>query len=265
MEMTSHCKIRHNPSVFPILIKFAVIILMVTISSGCAFKRYKLAKKDTPPPVEMNLNFKQPPIELLLNSVIIFKGPGSWKREAYWDEYIVSITNHGTLPLSIESAAIVDFQDKINSAGIDPWELEKLSKAWWKGIRASGAGTAVALGAGTGISALVISASWGTVLGAGSASGVAIGAAGVIAMPVIGVSYIVGNIRGRNKIEKEFNRRRLVLPVIIPAGQSVQGSLFFPITPGPKYLILKCRMGEDIYDVEFDLSPLKALHIKFER
>jgi hypothetical protein len=45
---------------------------------------------------------------------------------------------------------------------------------------------------------------------------------------------------------------------------TAQGSLFFPITPGPKRLILQCQEGEEEHDVEFDLSPLKSLHMKDE-
>ena len=200
MMMTLYYKIRKKPFVFSrrhiSLIKLPVIIFIITITgSGCAFSRYKLAKKDTPPPVQMGLRLSQPPVEVLLNSVIIYKGAGSWKREAYWDEYIVSIANRGRSPLSIEAASLVDFQDKHNSAGSDSWELEKKSKAWWKGIRASGAGTAVALGAGTGISATVFGSSVG-IFGGGSATGMAIGAAGVVVLPVVGVSYIIGNTSG---------------------------------------------------------------------
>lgn len=147
------------------------------------------------------------------------------------------------------------------------WELEKQSKAWWKGIRYSGADTAILVGAGTGVSLATLYAgtsfaviSWGS---SASAIGV-IGAAGVVILPAVGVSYLVGNTRGRSKIEKEFDRRRLVLSVPIPTGQVIQGSLFFPISPGPKCLILHYHMGEDEHDMEFDLSSLKTLHIKEE-
>jgi len=261
-------KTRHIPFVskrgLVSLIKLVVIISIITIAgSGCVFSRYKLVKEKTPPPNEMNLTLNQPPIEVLLNSVIIYKGPGSWKREAYWDEYIVSIANQGGLPLSIASATLVDFQDNHNSSGSDPWELEKQSKAWWKGIRASGAATAVALGGGTVASAWLFSSSFG-LWGAGSSTGMALGAAGAVILPVVGVSYIIGNTRGRSKIEKEFDQRRLVLPATIPNGKAVHGCLFFPISPGPKCLILHYQVGEEEQDVKFDLSPLKALHMKDE-
>lgn len=143
------------------------------------------------------------------------------------------------------------------------WGLEKQSKAWRKGIRASGVSTVILVGAGTGVSVAALSA--GAFAGGSGASAIGvIGTAGVVVLPVIGVSYLVGNTRGRSKIEKEFDRRRLVLPVAIPTGQVVQGSLFFPISPGPKCLILHYQMGEEEHDMEFDLSSSKTLHIKEE-
>jgi hypothetical protein len=81
---------------------------------------------------------------------------------------------------------------------------------------------------------------------------------------VIVISSITASVRAHKKIEREFNRRRLVLPINIDADQLVKGSLFFPITPGPKRLILNYQMGEEEHDIEFDLSPLKGLHVKEE-
>jgi hypothetical protein len=270
MAVTLHLKTRLiffiSPSVQVYLIKLALIILIITITgSGCAFSKYRLAKKGTPPPIEVNLSFNQPPVSALLHTVIIYKGPGSWKKEAYWDEYVFTIMNQGGIPLHIKSATLVDFQDNQNISGSDPWKLEKHSKDWWRRIRSSSIGRGLVLGAGAGVlfyggAGVAFAAAWT------GGSGAAIGA-GVVAMaaaPVIVISSITASVRAHNKIEREFDRRRLVLPTTIQAGQVVKGSLFFPITPGPKRLILHYQLGEEEHDMEFDLSPLKGLHIKEE-
>jgi hypothetical protein len=199
----------------------------------------------------------QPPVELILHTVIVYKGSGSWKQKAYWDEYIITITNRGELPLAIESATFVDFQDKHNTAGSDPWELEKQSKTWWQNIKSTEAARLAKLGAGYVASVGVLMVGYEL-----SSLGIAaVVATGFIALPVYTVMSVVANISGRHKIKEEFNRRRLALPAIVPAGQVVQRSLFFPITPGPKRLILQCQVGEEARDVEFDLSPLAGLHL----
>lgn len=271
MALTFYHRIRSYPIIHPgwhvVLLGLAVIIAMFNMT-GCASSKYKLAKKDTPPPIAMNLSLNQPPVELLLHTVIVYKGSGSWKRKAYWDEYVFTVANRGDLPLAIESATIVDFQDKHNAAGNDPWELEKQSKTWWKNIRSSEAGRLVTLGAGTATAVLAAYTVGGLILVPASSIGyglIFVGAgAAAIALPVYAVVSVFGNIRGRHKIEAEFNRRRLAIPAIVPAGQVVQGSLFFPITPGPKRLILQCQVGEEGRDVDFDLSPIAGLHLTDE-
>jgi len=73
---------------------------------------------------------------------------------------------------------------------------------------------------------------------------------------------IYTNISSRHSIEREFARRRLVLPVVLVPGQLVQGSLFFRISPGPKRLTLKCRIDDEPRDVVIDLAPISGLHLK---
>jgi hypothetical protein len=266
MAFTFYYRIRRHSHLLAgwnvVLLGLAIIVAMVTVT-GCASSKYKLADKDTPPPVPINLRFNQPPVELLLHTVIVYKGSGSWKRKAYWDEYIITITNRGELPLAINSATLVDFQDKNNTAGNDPWKLEKQSKTWLKNIQSTEAGRLVTIGAG-------MAASWGVFwvafpaawAGSGAAIGVVtVAAAAIYTLPVYAVVSVLGNIVGRQKIESEFNRRRLALPVIVQAGQVIQGSLFFPITAGPKRLILQCQLGEERRDIAFDLSPLAGLHL----
>jgi hypothetical protein len=266
IALTSYYRIWRHHFIYPgrqvVLLGLAIIVAMVTVT-GCASSKYKLADKDTPPPVPINLRFNQPSVELLLHTVIVYKGSGSWKRKAYWDEYIITITNRGELPLAINSATLVDFQDKNNTAGNDPWKLEKQSKTWLKNIQSTEAGRLVTLGAGMaasyGVFWAAFPAAWA---GSGAALGVAtVAAAAILVLPAYAVVSVLGNIVGRQKIESEFNRRRLAIPVIVQAGQVIQGSLFFPITAGPKRLILQCQVGEEAHDVEFDLSPLAGLHL----
>jgi hypothetical protein len=70
-------------------------------------------------------------LEVDLATVIVFKGPGSWKREARWDEYVVKITNQGEQALVVESAELSDLQGQPRVPGDDPWKLEKLSRSNW--------------------------------------------------------------------------------------------------------------------------------------
>ncbi|MBI2498133.1 MAG: hypothetical protein HYV75_09595 [Opitutae bacterium] len=49
--------------------------------TGCVTsKKYRLAKKDTPPAQAFGWQASVPGADLTLQTVIVFKGPGSWQR-----------------------------------------------------------------------------------------------------------------------------------------------------------------------------------------
>jgi hypothetical protein len=236
--------------------------------TGCVSAKYKLAKKDTPPATALNLSLGQALVEVTVTAVIVYEGPGSWKRKAFWDEYVLTVANRSDTPLIIESAGVVDFQENQNPAGSDPWQLEKESKTWWQNAKSNDTGRLLTLGVGTAVAGTAFMAASATALVSGSA-GVAAGAAtlglAAVALPVYAVATVVGNSKGRHKIEAEFNRRRWVLPALIPPGQHVQGSLFFRIAPGPKRLLLHGRANGATCEVVLDLAPLAGLHFKEQR
>ena len=81
----------------------------VVTSTGCVSAKYQRAADDTPPPTVLNLaatpavsaGAPTAPsgLDARLNTVIVFRGPGSWKRDAYWDEYVLTLANRGAAPL----------------------------------------------------------------------------------------------------------------------------------------------------------------------
>lgn len=78
--------------------------------AGCVNAKYKSAGRDIPPPALLNLTCEQAPLVATVNSVIVLHGPGSWKRDAYWDEYVVFVANRGSTPFVVESDTLTDFR-----------------------------------------------------------------------------------------------------------------------------------------------------------
>jgi hypothetical protein len=220
-----------------------------------------MASEDTPPPVLLNLETEAHSVNALINTVIIFGGPGSWKREAYWDEYLLSITNHGDHPVTLTSSMLIDFQDNQVMSGNDPWELQEQSKEWIKKYDPGTTGVVLKVGAATLLTGAALGAYGLAIAAPGLVVGMAAISATILALPIVGVGSIIANVRKQHKIEDEFNRRRLMLPATIPPGQVTQGSLFFRITPGPKRLTLLFSGHEADFDVSVDLAPLSNLHI----
>jgi hypothetical protein len=92
--------------------------------------------------------------------------------------------------------------------------------------------------------------------------GVGVGAAAVVALPIVALSSVGMNLHGKHQIQDEFARRRITLPVTLASGETVQGSLFFRITPSPRELTLRTETGERARDVSVSLAPLMWLHMR---
>lgn len=248
-------------------VSIALLAVLACLAfTGCVSSRYKLAPQTTPPAVALNLGATQSSVETLVNTVIVYQGPGSWKREAHWDEYVLTIANRGDGPLVVDSLALTGLAGREVTTGTNPWALEKQSRTLEQqgfglakdaAVQIGGGVATVAAGAAAGAGTFTLL--YGSAWGAGAAGAVIVGAVAVPAF--IGGSVYV-NIARRHEIEGEFQRRRLALPVTLIPGQVLQGSVFFPVTPGPRQLVLRGREGRDAREVTIDLAPLSALHLK---
>lgn len=244
------------------------VLLAVTclLAGGCVTsKKYKMVKKDaTRPAAALNWTAGAETAGLTLESVIVFKGPGSWKREARWDEYRVVVTNRGTEPLVIEEAVLIDPLGQPQTPGVDPWKLEKLSYTNWDKYGKTGLKLLAGAGAVTLYVGAVVASTMGGLMAPTAAAG-----GGVVLLNIIPVVAIVDitavaimNNQNKKKVVAEFNRRRLPVPLTAAPGQSVAGSFFFPMTPAPRRLVLKGTAGEVPLELVLELKPLAALHLK---
>ena len=249
-------------AVFQVLFFVGVAALL----GGCVTsKKYKMAKDGGAPVQPLALTLTSANTELTLATVIVVKGPGSWKREARWDEYVVTLANRGEYPLLIESAELFDLKGAPQQPGTDPWKLEKLSATNWSKYGATG----VQVLAGAGLVATYVGIEIGTAIGGlmgGSAAATGGAAVALAVIPIFAVVDITAvaviNHNNKKKVVAEFNRRRLVLPLTIAPGESVAGSWFFPMTPGPQCLAVHGRDGDLPVDLRLELKPLAALHLK---
>jgi hypothetical protein len=204
-----------------------------------------------------------PAIELTLQTVVILQEAGPWGRRSYWDEYVVTITGHGIVPVTVEAAELIDGEGKSVVPGDNPWTLANRRKAWFEKTDSRGmisAGRigigAVAAGAlGPPLMAAGLYApcllTWGTY-----------GAAAAVVAPFYAAKAVEFNVRGRQQVEADFNRRRLALPVPVTPGQMLQGSWYFPVTPAPRQLVARYRAAGDAGKVTLALPLLAKLHVK---
>jgi hypothetical protein len=252
----------HRSTTRPQVPLACLVLAALLILPGCVSKRLQTASKKTPPAVPLSLQAQQLPLTTELNTLIVFGGPGSWKREAYWDEYVVSIVNQGHAAITVDGATLSSSVIALQTPGSDPWALEEQSH---KILKDQTLGRQLVAGAGGALGAIgyetAVLALGSTAIATGSAAAVAGTTLAVVALPVFVVGSGIRLFAAHHEIQKEFDRRRLVLPLEIGPGEMRQGSLFFPITPGPQHLMLEFR-GEGIaqQSVSIDLAPLANLH-----
>ena len=236
-----------------------MLLSAVFLFTGCVSSKYREAKKDTPPPQLLNVAFAPAPLQAMLNTVITYNGPGSWKRNAFWDEYVITLHNPSRGPITVSAAQMTDFSSTPRAPGSEPWTLEKESKTLEQKYKEAGiafvrytAPGLIIAGAGVGFgSAALMSA------GAANAAAVCL-----VALPVYYISVLTINHHNKVAMEKEFNRRRLILPLTLAPGETRTGSFFFPMIPSPRSLNLDWSDETGGGGAVLTLDFLRGLHVK---
>ncbi len=257
-------RVSYTPSIWRGATLACVAWLLVGGLDGCVSRKYQLAKKGTPPIEVLNVAFPPaPPLEPVLSALITYGGPGSWKRRALWDEYVVGFKNSSDVPTVLDSVAIIDSTGTAIAPGTDPWRLEKASVALETQYR--NRGESFVRGAGTGV--LIVG-----VAGAGAAAAglsslyiapAAAGAmlAGIFVLPVYYVTVIGINHHNKKVVTAEFNRRRLAFPLTLQPGETRVGSLFFPTIRAPRALEVHVSGASGSSATSLPLDFLKGLHV----
>ena len=117
---------------------FIIRALLVVSAAACVLggctttRKYRMVDEPSTCALELNVVAANPELEIRLASVTVYQGPGSWKQDALWDEYSISLRSRGSRVITVESLALVDILGESKLPGTDPWELERLSEANWE-------------------------------------------------------------------------------------------------------------------------------------
>jgi hypothetical protein len=238
----------------------AALLSTGVLLSGCASNNYQTAQGGTPPLVPVNLATVQPPVVIVLHTIITCDGPGSWTQEGLWDEYVVTIANQGTQPLTIASAALTDLAGTSHAASARVGALEKESEALEQ--KYHDAGVAFVRNAGAG--AVTVGGGVRLVGVAGGALGAGVGLAAAVAVVPVPFDYVrkIDKSNNRDSIVAEFTRRRLALPLTLAPGETRIGSFFFPMVPNPRSLSLPWSSGTSGGELTLPLESVHGLHVQ---
>ena len=249
---------------WPAFVTVAMVAAVLCCQGGCVATKYKLAKKNTPPVQLLNIAFPpSAPLQPTLAALIIYGGPGSWKREALWDEYVVTLENRGERPVTIDFATLHDSAGTTYAAGNDPWALEKQSKKLEKQYRDRGEAFMRAAGPGVLIvaagAATISTAAAGTVYVSAAMAGAAV--ATLVALPVYYITVFGINHHNKKAVMAEFKRRRLPLPLTLAPGETRTGSVFYPMVRNPSSFELRWSSEPASGQAVLPLDFLEGLHV----
>lgn len=183
-----------------------------------------------------------------LDWVIVRDGPGTWAKNADWDEYLMRVSNASDQPIQVISMTVTNSLDTRVEPQPERKQLVKGSKQTARRYKKSG----IKVKAGQGAGAMLVAGAAVTAVGLGAGAvaavgsyGAAAGGAGAAASgllllgPALAVGGIVRGVRN-SAVNKQIEQRQTTLPLEVAASGELALDVFFPIAPSP-------RMVEVIY------------------
>ena len=245
--------------------RITIVVLAITfLAAGCGGTR--VLKEPEPIGVTRSLaSVSDEQISATLDWVIVRDGPGTWARNADWDQYMIRVKSLNDEPVQIMSITVVDSLGAEVAPGKDRKALidgTKDAKRRYKdeGVRIRmGAGTGK-LVAGAGAVAAGGAAAAMAAVGYGTAAGAAT-VGGILFVPVLAVGGVVRGVNN-GKVNREIVSRHSELPIALQGDQEKHLDVFFPVSPSPQRIILTYSdtNGEKVISIDTD-AALDGLHI----
>lgn len=240
------------------------VVLAMSALSACAYSK----KLEKPIPLEQEGNIASAADERVaasIDAVIVRDGPGSWSRNADWDEYLMHVRATSGWSVEVTGVVVIDSLGKTHKPSPYRTQLARESKKTAdryddEDLKVT-AGSGGALFAGGmavgGTSAAVGLATLGS---SGAAAGAATAGALVVA-PALLVAGVVVGIQGR-QVELEINRRATEFPVTVAAGAEEALDVFIPLAPAPQRVEIKYidPAGEHVLTID-TVTALAGLHL----
>lgn len=247
---------------------FTCALVCMFVLSGCGGT--KVLKEAQPIQTTQPLaTVSDQQVTAILDWVIVRDGPGTWAKNADWDEYLLRIRNLSDQPIQVIRVIVVDSLDTRIESQPKRKQLVKGSKQTARRYKDSGIKVKAGRGAGT----MLVAGAAVTVIGVGAASVVAVsgatvaGSAGAAAggLLLLGPALAVGGIvRGvRNSaVNKQIEQRQTVLPLELSAGEELPLNVFFPLAPSPGMVEISYTDVTGEHSLTIDTSTsLNGLHI----
>ncbi len=252
----------------------AVVVVFVVLITGCVGT--KLLDDPTLLPERNSLaTVRDAVMAATLDWVIVRDGPGTWAKNADWDEYLLRLENRSTTNLRITEVYIEDSMGIKVFPGRDRKRLIAGSKQVAERYKdadikiKAGTGTAVMVATVLGttlVGASVVQlglayASFASLLGISTSVGAVVTTAGA-GLVLVGPAMVIRNRRNQRKVDARIQDIRSRIPFPVEAGMVTRAALFFPISPSPRHIVISYRQGESIQTLRLETrESLAGLHL----
>ena len=252
----------------------AVVVVFVVLITGCVGT--KLLDEPTLLPERNSLaTVRDAVMAATLDWVIVRDGPGTWAKNADWDEYLLRLENRSTTNLRITEVYIEDSMGIKVFPGRDRKRLIAGSKQVAERYKdadikiKAGTGTAVMVATVLGttlVGASVVQlglayASFASLLGISTSVGAVVTTAGA-GLVLVGPAMVIRNRRNQRKVDARIQDIRSRLPFPVEAGMVKRAALFFPISPSPRHIVISYRQGESTQTLRLETrESLAGLHL----
>lgn len=243
------------------------VFLVVFAGAGCGGA--KVLKE--PQPVERTeplMVAADDDLAVVLVWIIVRDGPGTWAKNADWDEYRFYLQNRAEDTIRITDISVIDSIGHPAAPSGNREDLVKASRETKERYGDEDLEVKAGLGAGrlfltsTAVTAGVAAATIGTTSGGMfmSSAGAATMAT-LIVVPVIAVFAITRSVNN-NKVAKEIAARHTAPPFDLPAGGEAAAVLFYPLSPSPQRIEIVYEVGGNPKRFTMDTSVLlDGLHL----
>ena len=267
----------HNPGARRISSGYcrrAPVISFVLLLAGCAGTKV-LDEPTLPPDRNPLVVARDRATTATLDWVIVRDGPGTWAKNADWDQYLLRLENRSTTDLRITEVYVEDSMGTKVFPGRDRKGLIAGSKQ--AADRYQDVDIKVKAGSGT---AVMVATVMGTTLVGGSVVGLGLaystfaslfgistsfGAAVTTAgagLVLVGPAMVIRNRRNQRKVDARIQDIRSRLPFPVEAGMVKRAALFFPISPSPRHVVISYSRGESIQTLRLETrESLVGLHL----
>ena len=252
----------------------AVVVVFVVLITGCVGT--KLLDEPTLLPERNSLaTVRDAVMAATLDWVIVRDGPGTWAKNADWDEYLLRLENRSTTNLRITEVYIEDSMGIKVFTGRDRKRLIAGSKQVAERYKdadikiKAGTGTAVMVATVLGttlVGASVVQlglayASFDSLLGISTSVGAVVTTAGA-GLVLVGPAMVIRNRHNQRKVDARIQDIRSRIPFPVEAGMVKRAALFFPISPSPRHIVISYRQGESIQTLRLETrESLAGLHL----